>query len=144
MSKNRNLLCLHIGNKLRTLRAQLGITQRELGDVLGVTFQQIQKYEKGMNKIAADTLHYIAMYCNVEISYFFEGANHLLRSGQIIISDQPAAGYIQKTNADEIRIILMNFALVRNKEVRQLIIDFIKQHALAEGVSRNNVNYTNE
>ena len=63
---------IHIGARLRKLRSMLGMSQDQLGRSLGLTFQQIQKYEHGTNRIAASRLFQIAKILNVPIAYFFE------------------------------------------------------------------------
>jgi transcriptional regulator with XRE-family HTH domain len=63
----------HIGARLRRRRLLLRLTQRELAIAIGVRFQQIQKYEFGMNKISAARLWAIARSLDVPVSYFFEG-----------------------------------------------------------------------
>jgi len=69
----------HIGKKVREARTLLGdksghqMTQTDLGNVIGVSFQQIQKYENGSNKISGERLYRIAAFFGVPISYFFEG-----------------------------------------------------------------------
>lgn len=62
---------VEIGKKLRLLRLSKGLTQEDLGNVLGVAFQQIQKYESGANAIRARTLHQLAQYFNVSLLFFF-------------------------------------------------------------------------
>ncbi|CAN7557696.1 helix-turn-helix domain-containing protein [Rhizobium sp. LjRoot258] len=64
-----------VGKNVRTLRAKQRISQLELGEALGLTFQQIQKYEKGTNRVSASKLHQIAVFLGVDISELFEGAN---------------------------------------------------------------------
>ncbi len=64
-----------VGQNVRALRAKRRISQLELGEALGLTFQQIQKYEKGTNRVSASKLHQIAVFLGVEISALFEGAN---------------------------------------------------------------------
>ncbi|KQV84273.1 helix-turn-helix transcriptional regulator [Rhizobium sp. Root1220] len=64
-----------VGRNVRTLRAKRRISQLELGDALGLTFQQIQKYEKGTNRVSASKLHQIAVFLGVDISALFEGAD---------------------------------------------------------------------
>lgn len=61
-----------IGHRIKSLRRAVGLSQANLGNVLGVTFQQVQKYESGRSKIAADKLHQIAQTMGVDISYFYE------------------------------------------------------------------------
>lgn len=64
----------HIGQRVRMRRMMLGITQESLGDKIGLTFQQVQKYEKGTNRIGAGRLLEIAGILDVEVGYFFDGA----------------------------------------------------------------------
>ena len=63
----------YVGMKLRWLRSKRRVSQEKLGDRLGVTFQQVQKYEKGSNRVSASRLYEIAKILEVDISYFFEG-----------------------------------------------------------------------
>ena len=64
---------LHVGARVRDRRILLGMTQHQLADLIGVTYQQAHKYEKGINRVAAGRLYYIAQALGVEVSYFFEG-----------------------------------------------------------------------
>jgi transcriptional regulator with XRE-family HTH domain len=64
-----------VGRNIRQLRALRRVSQLELGEALGLTFQQIQKYEKGTNRVSASKLHQIAVFLDVEISVLFEGAD---------------------------------------------------------------------
>src|SRR3954453_9041219 len=63
----------HVGAKLRERRIMLGLTQQELAELVGITYQQAHKYEKGLNSIAAGRLHALARALGVEPGYFFEG-----------------------------------------------------------------------
>ncbi len=63
----------HVGSRVRMRRLMLNISQEKLGDALGITFQQIQKYEKGTNRISASRLQQIANVLQVSIPFFFEG-----------------------------------------------------------------------
>lgn len=64
---------IHVGNRIATARKLKRISQVRLGEAIGVTFQQIQKYEKGSNRVSASMLFEIAQALNLQISYFFEG-----------------------------------------------------------------------
>ena len=64
---------VHVGKRVRHRRWMVGMTQQQLGDIVGIKFQQIQKYETGMNRISASRLWDIADALGVAISYFFEG-----------------------------------------------------------------------
>lgn len=64
---------IHVGNRLRLRRTLLGMSQEKLGTALSLTFQQIQKYEKGANRIGSSRLYEIGRILGVPVSYFFEG-----------------------------------------------------------------------
>lgn len=67
---------LLVGSKIRDRRLHLGKSQRELGDAVGVRFQQVQKYETGKNRVSSSRLWEISRVLDVPISYFFEGARN--------------------------------------------------------------------
>jgi len=83
--KTPNQTDLHVGARVRVRRMQLGVSQTGLGDRVGVTFQQIQKYEKGSNRISASRLYQISRILNVPVQYFFDdvpdGDRHPTNSG---------------------------------------------------------------
>ncbi len=69
------LIDKHVGNRVRIRRLSLGISQQDLARNLGLTFQQIQKYEKGANRIGASRLYELSALLNVNVDFFFEGLN---------------------------------------------------------------------
>src|SRR2546429_5690306 len=74
----------YVGSRVRMRRLMLGMSQQKLGEALGLTFQQVQKYEKGINRIGAGRLQHIASIQQVPISFFFEDA-----PGPPAILDEP-------------------------------------------------------
>ena len=66
----------YVGSRVRMRRMMLGMSQEKLGDALGLTFQQVQKYEKGSNRIGASRLQHIAQLLQVPVGFFFEGVPH--------------------------------------------------------------------
>jgi len=68
-----NSVDVYVGARLRMRRAMLGMSQSKLGSILGVTFQQIQKYEKGVNRISATRLKQAASVFDVDVDWFYEG-----------------------------------------------------------------------
>ena len=64
---------IHVGNRIRERRILLGFTQQQMANLIGVTYQQAHKYERGINRISAGRLYSIASALNVPINYFFEG-----------------------------------------------------------------------
>jgi transcriptional regulator with XRE-family HTH domain len=69
----------HVGSRVRLRRLEMGLSQEKLADQLGITFQQVQKYERGTNRIGASRLHQIALVLQVPITYFFDGASEGVR-----------------------------------------------------------------
>jgi transcriptional regulator with XRE-family HTH domain len=74
MTKLPNAIDKHVGGRVRTRRMMLKMSQTALGDALGLTFQQVQKYEKGTNRIGAGRLQHIAHFLQVPVEFLFEGA----------------------------------------------------------------------
>ncbi len=72
----------HVGGRVRAGRTLIGMSQEELGNRVGLTFQQIQKYEKGMNRIAASRLWQFSLFLGQPISWFFEGIGKRKRKGE--------------------------------------------------------------
>jgi transcriptional regulator with XRE-family HTH domain len=75
--KSLNLIDKHVGSRVRMRRMTLNMSQTKLGDALGLTFQQVQKYEKGTNRISASRLQHLTQILDVPVSFFFEGAPHV-------------------------------------------------------------------
>lgn len=63
----------HVGSRIRERRTMLGLSQQQLAQLIGVTYQQAHKYERGLNRISAGRLYEIALVLNVPVSWFFEG-----------------------------------------------------------------------
>ncbi len=73
--RSANSVDSHVGSRVRLRRLELGLSQEKLAEQLGITFQQVQKYERGTNRIGASRLHQIAIVLQTPITYFFEGAS---------------------------------------------------------------------
>ena len=73
MTKRTNDIDLYVAKRLRELRLMSGISQQELGKYLGVSFQQVQKYENGSNRVSSSRLFLVSKILGVDPSYFFEG-----------------------------------------------------------------------
>src|SRR5262249_46262660 len=76
--KAPNPIDKHVGSRVRMRRMMLGMSQEKLGDALALTFQQVQKYEKGTNRIGASRLHQISQILQVPVAFFFEGVPNAL------------------------------------------------------------------
>jgi transcriptional regulator with XRE-family HTH domain len=72
MAKNPNFVDVHVGKRVKKRRQALGLSQEALGDGVGLTFQQIQKYEKGTNRISSSRLQQFAQILKVDVPWFFD------------------------------------------------------------------------
>ncbi|MCQ8781641.1 helix-turn-helix domain-containing protein [Mangrovibrevibacter kandeliae] len=115
----------HCGARLRQLRISAGVSQEALGNALGVTFQQIQKYEKGTNRISASRLYEICCFFEVSSTYFFEG---LAREAS---EDNPQPRI--QANAAYLRDQLT--ASIPDKNVRRAVTGLIAALARSEDAS---------
>src|SRR3954468_5429255 len=73
LERGPNPVDLHVGARIRMRRKLLGVSQERLADQLGLTFQQVQKYERGANRVSASKLYEIARALQTSVAYFFEG-----------------------------------------------------------------------
>ena len=93
MKKSPNPTDKHVGSRVRMRRMMLAMSQEKLGDALGLTFQQVQKYEKGTNRIGASRLQQIAHILQVPVEFFFEGAP-TLHGPSAGLKDAPSTSYV--------------------------------------------------
>ena len=70
--RDPNFVDVHVGSRLRMRRQLVGMSQEKLGELLGITFQQVQKYEKGANRISASRLYFAAKILAIPVQFFFE------------------------------------------------------------------------
>jgi len=127
--KSPNPVDVHVGSRVRLRRMMLGMSQEKLGEVLGITFQQIQKYEKGTNRIGASRLQHIARLLAVPVSFFFEDAPG---------GAQPQEGFAEESHSFVVDFLATNeglalnraFLQIRDARVRRKLIELTQ--ALAE------------
>ena len=124
--KKPNPIDVHVGSRVRLRRTMLGMSQEKLGEALGITFQQIQKYEKGSNRIGASRLQQIARVLQVPVAFFFEDAPD---------GGGAAAGFAEAQSPNYVTDFLstseglaLNRAFVRisDAKVRKRIIDLVE------------------
>ena len=111
-----------IGNRIRQRRTMLGLSQKQLGDAIGITPQQVQKYEKGTNRIAASALFIVAEALNVPVSFFFDE----------LVKRQPKghpAGDAVFIDRRETLELLRAYQKVGDAKLRRQFIDFVRQFA---------------
>jgi len=114
----------HVGSRVRMRRLMLNMSQEKLADALGLTFQQVQKYEKGSNRIGASRLHHIASTLQVPVAFFFEGA-----SGQLTGAENgPSPAYINDfLSTSEGLSLARSFVQIKDRKTRQYIVALVAQ-----------------
>jgi transcriptional regulator with XRE-family HTH domain len=125
---------MHVGQRLRVRRSLLGLSQEKLAEYIGVTFQQIRKYERGMNRISAGRLFQLSKILEVPVAYFFENAGNAADA-------QPSRGFSDNSqeafgnrnedlmmNKETLELIRVYYA-IESSERRKNILKFIKSMA---------------
>jgi len=134
-SRRPNPIDVHVGSRVRFRRMLLGMSQEKLGEKLGLTFQQIQKYEKGINRIGASRLFDLAQVLGVPVQFFYEEAP-TTEPPQIL-----AGGFAEKPAENSIVEFLrsrdgleLNKAFVRisDAKARRAIVDLVRSLASEE------------
>ncbi len=117
----------HVGSRVRMRRMMLSMSQEKLGDALGLTFQQVQKYEKGTNRIGASRLQQIAHILQVPVSFFFDGGPN--QSGDAP-GDAPSPAYVADflSTADGLTLTRA-FMRIKDPKLRRRIVDLVQQIA---------------
>ena len=115
----------HVGSRVRMRRMLIGMSQEKLGESLGITFQQVQKYEKGTNRIGASRLHRIGTILGVPIEFFYEGAPH---------GSGPATGFSESASSTYVSDFLSTsegvqlvkaFLAIKDPKIRRKLVELI-------------------
>ena len=113
----------HVGARLRLRRSMLDMSQSELGEKLGVTFQQVQKYERGTNRIGASRLFNVARVMGVPVAYFFEGLDD---SGSSELRDKDSDTLYDFIASPDGLALASAFAGIKDQTVRRRVIDLLR------------------
>ncbi|HEV7875013.1 MAG TPA: helix-turn-helix transcriptional regulator [Enterovirga sp.] len=134
MKKAPNQIDRHVGGRVRMRRMMIKMSQEKLGEALGLTFQQVQKYEKGTNRIGASRLQQIAGVLGVPVDYFFSGAPQ---------GDAPTEGFAEQAapgyeadllTADGLKL-LRAFHGIKDQKVRRRIVELAQTLAGADAAA---------
>jgi len=121
----------HVGSRVRMRRMMLGMSQEKLGDGLRLTFQQVQKYEKGTNRIGASRLQQISQILQVPVSFFFEGApvaQTATRSHGM--GEAPSPAYVSDFLSTSDGLALTKaFMRITEPKLRRRIVELVQQIA---------------
>lgn len=115
----------HVGSRVRMQRVLMKMSQEKLGEALGLTFQQVQKYEKGTNRIGASRLQQISKTLNVPPSFFFEGAPTGDATGDGFAEESSSQYVVEFLSTSEGLHLNRAFARIKDPKVRKRVIDLI-------------------
>ena len=130
--KKPNPIDIHVGGRVRLRRMMLGMSQEKLGEQLGITFQQIQKYEKGTNRIGASRLQHISTVLSVPVSFFFEDAppTPTLAGG---MAEAPSSDYVVDfLSSSEGLQLNKAFVRIKDSKIRRRLVDLVVTLAAPE------------
>ena len=131
-SRRANPMDIHVGTRVRLRRMLLGMSQEKLGEHLGLTFQQVQKYEKGVNRIGASRLFDLAKVLGVQIQFFFEEAPVGLHGASLAVgfAEKPAESYVVEFLSSREGLELNKaFSKITDPKMRRSVVDLVKSMA---------------
>ncbi len=136
-TKAPNPVDKYVGSRVRMRRIMLGMSQEKLGEALGLTFQQVQKYEKGTHRVGASRIQQISEILQVPVSFLFEGGP----SGGITspngFSEAPSPTYVSDFLATSEGLALTRaFTRITDAKLRRSIVDMVEQIAAREAPDR--------
>lgn len=127
VTKRPNPIDVHVGSRVRLRRLLLGMSQEKLGEQLKLTFQQVQKYEKGVNRIGASRLHQISTILEVPVSYFFDDMDASAEVESEGFGESPSPSYVlDLINSSDGLQLVKAFLRIEDAAVRRRIVDLVK------------------
>ena len=134
--KQANPIDVQVGNRVRIRRMLIGMSQERLGDLLGLTFQQVQKYVKGVNRIGAGRLFEMARILNVPIDFFYDGVEAHLSAQPGMGEPEGAPPVMEFVSSGEGLQLSLAFMKIKDAKVRKRVLDLVK--SLAEEQEQKN------
>ena len=135
-ARTPNVVDLHVGGRVRMRRKILGMSQEALADALGLTFQQVQKYERGANRVSASKLYEIAKTFQAPVSYFFEGLADPMTNEVDEVGAAAERVVTEFLNTPEGLELAELFPKIGRGRVRRQILDLVRAMADDESVSK--------
>ena len=126
--KKPNPIDTHVGSRVRLRRMLMGMSQERLGDSMGLTFQQVQKYEKGVNRIGASRLFHISKILDVPVQFFFEDAPNPTEASAVPGMAEPESEtfIIEFLNSREGLELNRAFSKISDAKIRKSVVDLIR------------------
>jgi transcriptional regulator with XRE-family HTH domain len=134
--KKPNPVDTHVGSRVRLRRMLLGMSQERLGESMGLTFQQVQKYEKGVNRIGASRLFQISKILDVPIQFFFEEAPYTGDGAARGMAEPDSEAFILEfLNSREGLELNRAFVKIGDAKVRKSVVDLVRALSAGGGTS---------
>ena len=134
--KKPNPVDTHVGSRVRLRRMLLGMSQERLGESMGLTFQQVQKYEKGVNRVGASRLFQISKILDVPVQFFFEEAPHADGAPARGMAEADSETFILEfLNSREGLELNRAFVKIANSKVRKSVVDLVRALSASESSS---------
>jgi transcriptional regulator with XRE-family HTH domain len=130
--KQANPVDAHVGHRVRLRRMLIGMSQERLGELLGLTFQQVQKYEKGINRIGAGRLFEVSGILGVPISFFYDDVQPGATAGSFAEGDEPPPVMEFLSSGEGLQLSLA-FMRIKDAKVRRRILDLVRSLANEDG-----------
>ncbi len=130
-----NPVDIHVGSRIRLRRQLLRMSQEKLGDELGVTFQQVQKYERGANRVGASRLYRLSRVLEVPVQFFFEGLNEKSTISAMAEGDQTPIVYDFIQSSDGVSLA-ESFSRIKDAKVRRRVLELVRTLASEEEMAR--------
>ncbi len=121
-----NPVDVYVGTRLKIRRLELGYSQNKIGEMTGITFQQVQKYEKGLNRIGSSRLYEFAKILKVPVSYFFEQYELTFGNNGILADNKASFDDNTEISEKEILTLIKNFTAIKDPSIRKSIITLTK------------------
>lgn len=133
MAANPDPIDVHVGSRVRLRRTLLGMSQEKLGDALGLTFQQIQKYERGANRIGSSRLFKLSQILDVPVSFFFDDMPDEVEKVDKGFSESPAEPFeADKLSRRETLELVRAYYRITEPRVRKRMFELVKSIAQNE------------
>lgn len=136
-ARTPNLVDLHVGCRVRVRRKMLGLSQERLADALKLTFQQVQKYERGANRVSASKLYEIAKTLQVPVSFFFDGLADPMTAETDEIGAAAERIVTEFLNTPEGLELAEMFPKIGRGRVRRQVLDLVRAMAEDEGQQKS-------
>ena len=132
IKKAPNPIDRHVGSRVRMRRVLIGMSQEKLGDALGLTFQQVQKYEKGTNRIGASRLQQMSAVLTVPVSFFFDGAPGSEGAAIDMVEQRSSAFVVDFLSTSEGLQLNKAFVRIKDPRVRRRVVDLVSSLSAEE------------